>query len=208
MRKRLLISTVLTLIATLFWTQVACAEGIDIVLEANIPLLISPSARDFSTYYQGYSLGISEKVEGVTSLIPMARAGVSFSPAGDSFKVQALGGVGYLWNAAFSSSVLNGDLALLFKTGSRMYLGPHIGIMSFSAAKWAGTNEVTFDKSTGIDFGLAIKNEIGKNTDINFGIDYLAAKFKVLGTEPRVTASSNELDASGVMITTGVSMHF
>jgi hypothetical protein len=201
------VRTILLVLFILLSGQRAVAGVTEVVIEGNIPINFMIGANGYYVNHQVGTAIFQEKVQGISSLMPLARAGVSFT-TDNEMKIEALAGAGYMTNAAFSAGFYNADLALLFKYGRKVYVGPHVGVVGFNAADWKGNNDIKFDKTTGFIVGVASKSELGKYADLNYGLDYMSAKFKVASKGAGVTVSDSKLDASGILLLMGISLHF
>lgn len=180
----------------------AAAADVDFVLEINpLSYLISPDVDDFKA-----SNGIIlEEIDGVGSLYPTLKAGVGFES--ETMILDILGGVGYLWNDAFTANTFSGDLFLRLKVDRRgiFTVGPHLGLIYFDP-DYDGTARVSLDSDTGVVGGVAFT--VGSpRVAFSAALDYLSAKFDV-STSGGWTASESELDLSGFQVILGVQFRF
>lgn len=175
---------------------------VDFVMEINpLSYLISPDIDDF----QVTNGALLEEIDGVGSLYPTLKAGVGFES--DTMIFDILGGVGYLWNDAFTATTYSGDLFLRLKVDPKgvFTVGPHLGAIYFNP-DYDGVAQVNLDSDTGIVGGVAFT--VGSpRVAFSAALDYLSAKFDV-STSGGWTASENQLDLSGFQVVLGVQFRF
>ncbi len=178
------------------------AADVDFVLEVNpLSYVLSPDVDDFKV-----SNGVLlEEIDGIGSLYPSLKAGVGFES--DAMIFDVLGGVGYLWNDAFTANTISGDLFLRLKVDRKgvFTVGPHLGIIYFDP-DYDGTAQVTLDSDTGVVGGVAFT--VGSpRVAFSAALDYLSAKFDV-STSGGWTANQSKLDLSGFQVVLGVQFRF
>ncbi|KPJ75597.1 MAG: hypothetical protein AMJ54_14515 [Deltaproteobacteria bacterium SG8_13] len=199
MRKTL--SALLLVIGLLALPPAAAAE-VDFVMEINpLSYMISPDVDNFNVT-DGILL---EEIEGVGSLYPNLKAGVGFESETMIFDI--LGGVGYLWNDAFTATAFSADLVLRLKVDQRgiFTVGPHLGMIYFDPT-YDGTAQVSLGSDTGLVGGVAFT--VGSpRVAFTALLDYLSAKFDV-STGGGWTASQSQLDLSGFQVVLGVQFRF
>jgi hypothetical protein len=178
------------------------AAEVDFVLEINpLAYIISPDVDNFQVT-NGFLL---EEVDGIGSLYPNLKAGVGFESETMIFDI--LGGVGYLWNDAFSANTLSGDLILRLKVDRRgiFTVGPHLGLIYFDP-DYDGVGQVDLGSDTGWLGGVAFT--VGSpRVAFSAALDYLRAEFDV-STSGGWTANQNQLDLSGFQVLLGVQFRF
>ena len=194
--------TVLVLLLGLLLTPLTAAADVDFVLEINpLSSLISPDVDNFKIT-NGILL---EEIDGIGGLYPTLKAGVGFESETMIFDI--LGGVGYLWNDAFTANTYSGDLFLRFKVGRReiFTVGPHLGFIYFDP-DYEGTARVKLGSDTGIVGGVAFT--VGSpRVAFSAALDYLSAKFDVT-TSGGWTANQSQLDLTGLQVVLGVQFRF
>lgn len=174
----------------------------DFILEIDpLSLLVSPNIDGFEINRGG----TTELLEGGSSWVPSVKAGVGFDLS--RVYLDFMGGIGFLWNDAFTSTNYMGDLAVLFKVDERgiFALGPHAGFIYFDP-KWDGTSEIKIDNTTGWLGGIKFLVG-GKKVKFAASIDYLGAEFDVTGENGWIP-SEDKLDISGLAIQLGVMFRF
>lgn len=175
---------------------------VDFVLEINpLSYLLSPDVDNFQVT-DGILL---EEVEGIGSLYPNLKAGIGFESETMIFDI--LGGVGYLWNDAFTASTFSGDLILRLKVDRQgiFTVGPHVGFIYFDP-DYDGTAPVNLGSDTGLVGGVAFT--VGSSrVAFSAALDYLKAEFDV-STSGGWTASQSQLDLSGFLVLLGVQFRF
>ena len=147
----------------------------------------------------------SGEIEGFGSLYPTLKAGVGFESETMIFDI--LGGVGYLWNDAFTATTYSGDLFLRLKVDQKgvFTVGPHVGAIYFNP-DWDGTAQVSLDSDTGIVGGIAFT--VGSpRVAFSAALDYVSAEFDV-STSGGWTANESKLDISGFQVVLGVQFRF
>jgi len=177
-----------------------------------LSLLYSPKLNDFkvgqsSSYTYGYTHW-EDDVEGYGSIFPNLKAGIGIETL--VLHIDLTGGLGYLWNRAFSSPMYMGDAAFRFKLGTHVTFGPHIGVILFDPT-WNGSglsdsSDVKLSSTTGFTGGLAFTAG-GKVASFSMSIDYVNASFDVT-TYNGWVASDNKLDISGAALNMGVIFKF
>ena len=150
------------------------AAEVDFVLEVNpLSYVISPDVDNF-TVTDGI---LVEEIDGIGSLYPNLKAGVGFESETMIFDI--LGGVGYLWNDAFTATSFSGDLILRLKVDQRgiFTVGPHLGVIYFDPT-YDGVAQVRLGSDTGLVGGVAFT--VGSpRVAFTALLDYLSAKFDV-----------------------------
>jgi hypothetical protein len=96
-----------------------------------LSVLVSPNINGFSVTKTTPGIIYTESISGVGSWLPQLKLGVGFNLP--LLFIDLYGGVGYLYNEAFSASMYLGDVAFRFKLGEHMTLGPHIGVVSLKS---------------------------------------------------------------------------
>jgi hypothetical protein len=172
-------------------------------------ILVSPDAEGFSvsrkyrTSY--YSYRASERVDGVGSWAPMVKGGLRF----DSPKLATdlTVGVGALISPAFTAPMAELALDFRFNLGSIVTLGPHLALVTMGEPSWGGNADVSFSSASGAAGGVEVT--VGKKrVFFNASLSYLALSPCDVETGSGWTASSDELDFSGVLGRLGVLLRF
>lgn len=198
-----------------FWVSMISATsfaGVDFILDIKpASFLISPDAdgfeveRYYSSYY--YSYYESDTIEGSGSWMPTLKAGIGIDTS--PLYLDFTGGFGYLYNGAFTATMYVADVALRFKLGRVVTLGPHIGVVKFDPT-WEGelsdSDDVELSDCTGFMPGLCFTAG-GKIASFSLSLDYLSASFDV-ETYHGWRASEDTLDISGFSLSLGVLLRF
>ena len=168
-------------------------------------ILISPKMDEFSVQKSTWYFNTEERIESSASWLPMLNVGIGISIP--SFYIDLTGGAGFIVNGAFYSPIYSTDLALRFKLGKTVTLGPHVGAV-FLDPSWdgetSGTNEVYFSNSTGLMSGLCFTIGHSK-VAFSLSLDYFFTTFDVeTNTAAGWQAKNDKLDLSGFSINMGV----
>ncbi len=174
--------------------------GVDLLVDFDPGIiLISPDTGDFKVS-DGRNAG---EVEGMLSNMATLKAGVGLNAA--SFCLDFTGGVGYIYNSAFSANVYLADAAFRFKLKrEEITLGPHIGYLKFDP-EWSGGADISLSPASGFMVGIAYT--IGsKKMSFAGSLDYLNASFDV--ESPGISLNGNSLDISGAALKFGMIFRF
>lgn len=179
--------------------------GVDFVLDIKpASLLVSPDVDGFEVERSGYYW---DTVEGTGSWMPTLKAGIGIDTS--SLYIDVTGGLGYLWNDAFHANMYLADVAVRFKLGRVVTLGPHISVVSFDPT-WEGelsdSDDVELSECTGFMPGLCLTAG-GKIVSFSLSLDYLSASFDV-ETHNGWRANDDSLDMSGLSLNLGVLLRF
>ncbi|MCP4345745.1 MAG: DUF481 domain-containing protein [Desulfobacterales bacterium] len=174
--------------------------------EVNLVLNVAPGIFVYSPDADGFKVsdGINTgEVDGYLSNMATVTGGIGFNTPGLFFDVT--GGVGYLYNSAFTSKILMADAALRFKIRrEELTAGPHISFMKYKP-DWEGDANVSLSDDTGIMAGLGIT--IGsKEFSISASVDYIKASFDV--DPPGISVNREPLDISGIALQIGMILRF
>lgn len=195
---RIFISIILSTV--LFATPCLAGEVVKFVFDLQPgAILISSKADGFQASRSSFFSFQTETIDGAVSFIPNARIGLGVDAG--VVNLDFTGGVGYLWNNAFSAPLARGDVAARFKLGEAITLGPHAGLVFFGEPKWSGDAQLEFSSTTGFMGGLDFT--AGKKVSFLASIDYANAKFDVTPQAGWVV-NSRTLDMSGVAIQLGI----
>lgn len=145
----------------------------------------------------------TEEIDGYLSNLATLNAGLAWDSK--MFYLDLTGGVGYLYNSAFTGFLYMGDLAFRLKLPTEVLtLGPHVSIMAFQP-DWDGDADVSLSDTTGYAAGLALT--VGtKPFSFAASIDYLDASFEV--ESERLPVANEDLDISGLAVQVGVLFRF
>lgn len=172
----------------------------------NLILNVTPGIFLYSPDADGFRVTDGDKtgeVDGYFTNKATLTAGVGF----DTPKLFAdlTGGVGYLYNSAFTAEMLLADLAIRFKIRrDELTAGPHISVIKYSP-KWDGDADISMSGSTGFMAGLSLTMG-SKEFSIAASLDYLNASFDV--EPPGVSLDGGALDISGLAFQLGILMRF
>jgi len=179
--------------------------GVNFIMDFKpASLLFSPDLDGFTVDGEssGWVLYRQDRVEGIGSFLPKMNLGLGISVP--VIYIDITGGAGYLYNGGVSSPVFSTNLALRFKLGRFVTLGPHIGFL-FLNPKWSGelsdSDDVKLSKDTGFNPGLCFT--VGHPiVGFSMSIDYVAATFDV-ETFNGWTAP-DQLEMSGISLNLGL----
>jgi len=173
--------------------------------ETNLILSFTPGIFLYSPDADGFQVSDGVKtgeVEGYFSNKATLNIGVGFDTP--ELFVDLTGGIGYLYNSAFTAKMAMADLAFRFKIRrEELTAGPHISIIKYSP-DWDGDADVSLSDDTGIISGLSMTMG-SKAFSIMASLDYVKASFDV---EKGVSLNGNDLDISGFAIQLGVLLRF
>ena len=181
---------------------------VSFVLNASpLSMLISPDIDGFSVNKSSGSYGYTyyeEQIQGFGSFTPSFKAGIGIRLS--ILYLDITGGLGYSYNAAFNAPFYGGDLALRFKLGKVVTIGPHFGTMIMKP-KWTGSGDFSnsdyIDFSTIFAFVVGPTFTLGKKVCFVTSIDYVMGKSDVTTTNGWV-ANSSELNLSGFQLNYGI----
>jgi hypothetical protein len=198
-------------ICMVFWVSTMSATsfaGVDFILDIKpASLLISPDIDGFEVEKSGYYYYYSDAIEGSGSWMPTLKAGIGIDTR--VLYIDVTGGLGHLYNVAFTANMYVADVALRFKLGRVVTLGPHVGVVKFDPT-WEGelsdSDDVELSECTGFMPGLCFTAG-GKIASFSLSLDYLSASFDV-ETYHGWRASEDTLDISGFSLSLGVLLRF
>jgi hypothetical protein len=198
---------ILILFITVFVTMMStpCFAGTDFILE------LKPGSVLFSPDVDGFRVrspsGSSETISGTGSLMPTLKAGMRIDTS--AFNIDLTGGLGFLFNGAFYSTMYLADLALRYKISKRVTIGPHVSVIKFDP-EWNGlrsdSNDVKLSGETSFMPGLCFTVG-GKRASFSASIDYIDTSFDVT-TYNGWVANDDSLDMSGFAFQLGVLFSF
>ncbi|MFH0783437.1 MAG: hypothetical protein V2B20_15995 [Pseudomonadota bacterium] len=192
---------IVLLLFILAFTPSVSMAGTDFVLSVHPgSLLISPDVDGF-TASNGY---YSEEISGVGSWIPSINGGVGFDLP--SMYIDLTVGTGYLVNGAFTGPFYQGDVALRFKLGQVITLGPHLSLIRYDLS-WDGSENVELSPTTGVAPGLCLTAG-GKKVAFSMNLDYVNASVDAESQDRNVRLSSDSIDLSGIALSLGVIFRF
>jgi len=174
--------------------------------ENNLIVNFMPGIFLYSPDTDGFRVSDGEKigeVSGYLSNKATLSAGVGFNMP--DFFVDLTGGVGYLYNSAFTAKMVLADLAVRFKIRrEELTAGPHLSVIKYSP-EWEGDANVSLSDETGFMTGLSVT--IGsKDFSIAASLDYLKASFDV--EPPGISIDGGALDISGLAFQLGLILRF
>lgn len=174
--------------------------------EVNLIVNVTPGIFIYSPDADGFQVSdgsVSGEVGGYISNMATLSAGIGFNTPALIFDMT--GGVGYLYNSAFTAKILMGDFALRFKIRKEeLTAGPHISFFKYNS-DWEGDADVSLSDDTGILTGLSLT--IGsKAFSILASLDYIKASFAV--EHPGISVNNDELDISGLALQVGMVFRF
>ena len=197
----------LILFITVFVTMVStpCFAGTDFIFELKpASMLFSPDADGFKV---SSTSGSSDTISGSGSMMPTLKAGMRFDTS--ALNIDLTGGLGFLFNGAFHSTMYLADLALRFKISKHVTLGPHVSVIKFDP-EWDGSrsdsSDVKLSGETSIMPGLCFTVG-GKRATFSASIDYIDTSFDVT-THNGWVANDDSIDMSGFAIQLGVLFSF
>lgn len=179
--------------------------GVDFIMDIKPgSFLISPDVDGFKVDRSSSYYYYSETIEGSGSWMPTIKLGIGIDTP--PLYLDLTGGFGHLWNDAFSANMFLGDVAVRFKLGRVITLGPHISVVRFDPT-WEGdlytdSDDVKLSGCTSFMPGLCLTIG-GKMLSFSFSLDYLNASFDV-ETHNGWRASEDALDISGFSLNLGV----
>ena len=177
-----------------------CFAEMRFIVNANpLAFLISPDADEFSAS----TTFVREEIDGNTSWMPTLLGGVEFDTESVVYAVTA--GGGYLYNDAFRTPLVQGDVAVRFKIWN-MEIGPHVGALYFIDPEWEGTATLVLDESLGVLGGISLTTT-GEHFRFFVSADYVNGEFDVTGSGSWVP-NKNEIDYSGFLGQVGVIFRF
>lgn len=189
-------------IATIIIVLIPLPSSAEVNLVVNFMpgiFIYSPDADGFRVS-DGLETG---EVSGYISNMATLSAGVGFNSPSLIFDMT--GGIGYLYNSAFTAKIVTGDFALRFKIRKEeLTAGPHLAFFKYHS-DWDGDADVSLSNDTGIVTGLALT--IGsKAFSLSGSLDYIKASFSVEG--PGISLNKDELDISGLALQLGMIFRF
>jgi hypothetical protein len=195
-------SFVVTMIST------PCFAGVDFILDLRpASMLFSPDVDGFRVSRTSGFLHESDTISGSGSWMPNLKAGLRIDTS--ALNIDLTGGLGFLYNDAFHSSMYLADLALRFKVSKHATIGPHVSLVEFDP-KWEGSgsdgSDVKLSEETAIMPGLCFTVG-GKTASFSAGIDYIDASFDVT-THNGWVANDDSIDISGFAVQLGVLFSF
>jgi len=140
------------------------------------------------------------------STMPNIAAGVGFGL--EKMDVEVTAGAGLVINGSFLSYMLNAQGALYFRPSSApsFTMGPHLGIIYFSAPDWQGNAQASFSGSAGIIGGFHVT--LGDRISYLFAVDYIKASYKANFTGAVPPSGGNSLDMDGLAVQFGIHGQF
>lgn len=203
MGKKRKVNSIFFLVIGLIIGHPAMAANINFVIDAQpLSILYAPKAEDLTAY--GSGIIISESFEGNVSWFPSIRAGIGIDSR--AMNIDFTVGGGYISNDVWSSALGRGDVALHFKLGNIITLGPHVGVGYFMKPEFENIfKNLEFSNAVGFIGGLDFS--VGKMVSFLLSIDYVSASFDV-EAEPGWSVSDNSMDISGFAIQAGIMGRF
>jgi hypothetical protein len=194
---------IILLFCTIFVLVKPVQSGVDFLMEFKPgSLLLSPDLDGFSVYHYGGWTSYEDRVEGVGSFLPRLNLGIGISVP--VIYIDITGGVGVLINGGIIAPFYTPDLAIKFKLGRFITLGPHIGML-FMNPTWNGQNsdseDVEFSADTGFNTGLCFTAGHPK-VGFSMTLDYVSQTFNVETFNEWY--GPDELDMSGFSINLGL----
>jgi len=179
-----------------------------------ISMLISSDLDGFQVSKSSFGYYQSETIDGTGSFLPNLKAGIGID-TGKVMHLDITGGVGYLFNAAFSAPMFTLDVAPRFKLGNVVTLAPHIGYIQFGDLSWgdgmdtlmSDSDDVKLtDGGSGLIYGLSLT--AGKKVAFVGSIDGISVGEYKVTTNNGYNANRNTLDISGIAIQLGIKFRF
>ncbi len=185
-----------------------CFAGASFILDLKpASILFSPDIDGFKVSRSSGWTYSSDTISGSGSWMPTLKAGMRIDTS--ALNIDVTGGVGFLLNGAFHSSMYLADLALRFKISKHATLGPHVSVIKFDP-KWDGSlsdsSDVKLSGETSFMPGLCFTVG-GKRVSFSASIDYIDTSFYVT-TYNGWVANDDSLDISGFAIQLGVLFSF
>jgi len=185
-----------------------CFAGASFILDLKpASILFSPDIDGFKVSRSSGWTYSSDTISGSGSWMPTLKAGMRIDTS--ALNIDLTGGVGFLLNGAFHSSMYLADLALRFKISKHATLGPHVSVIKFDP-KWDGSlsdsSDVKLSGETSFMPGLCFTVG-GKIASFSASIDYIDTSFDVT-TYNGWVANDDSLDISGFAIQLGVLFSF
>ncbi len=197
-----MMKTLMAVCIALFVTMIPAS----VFAEANLIVGVTPGIFLYSPDAEEFRVSDGEKigeVDGYFSNKATLSLGVGFNTP--VLFVDLTGGVGYLYNSAFTSTMLMADLALRFKIKrEELTAGPHITIVRYDP-DWDGDANISLSDDTGIMTGLAVTMG-SKAFSVAASLDYVKASFDV--ESPGVSLNGDGLDISGIAFQIGILLRF
>lgn len=196
---------------------VLLAVPVNAMAEVNFTMDISPVSFLISTDVDGFQVEngyMSETIEGTTSFMPNIKAGIGID-TGKLMHLDITGGVGYVFNGAFSTTMVCLDVAPRFKLGNIVTLAPHIGLIKFGDLSWGDGMDATYadsddvkitDGGSGLIYGVALT--VGKKVAFIASIDGINVEEYKVTTHNGYSANQETLDISGYAVQLGVKFRF
>lgn len=210
MKRNKFVSAVVITMGMMVLGYGTCFAEMNFVVNANPgSYLISPDVDDFNAT----SGSITEEIDGSGSWVPSLLGGVEFDTeytefdTGDTvYMMYAItAGGGYLYNDAFTSPFVQGDVAVRFRIGN-VEIGPHAGVIYFIDPEWEGIAAISLDESLGLIGGLGLTTT-GERFRFFVSADYVNGEFDVTASDSW-TPNKDEIDYSGIMGQIGVMFRF
>ena len=198
--------------AVLLVVPLSSNAGVGFVLDIKpASILFSPDMDGFSVYNNEsgsyYYSSYEDRIEGFGSFVPSLNAGVGIATR--VMYIDITGQIGYLVNGAFDGAFFGGDVALRFRLGRAVSIGPHISFIGTDLS-WGGVNSsgsVEIDDPTGTALGLSFT---AGHPMISFSLNLDLVTFEeaYVDTWDGWYADRSYLDLSGFSINMGVIFRF
>ncbi|MBT8350552.1 MAG: hypothetical protein KJO26_04870 [Deltaproteobacteria bacterium] len=193
---------------TVFIMPTTCFAGVDFILDLRpVSMLFSPDVDGFKVSRTSGSITESDTIRGSASYMPNLKAGLRINTS--ALNIDLTGGIGFLYNDAFHSSMYLADLALRFKISKHATIGPHVSVIKFDPT-WDGSgsdsSDVKLSEETSMMPGLCFTVG-GKTASFSASIDYIDTSFDVT-TRNGWVANDTSIDMSGFAIQLGVLFSF
>ncbi len=179
-------------------------KSVNFVVDVNpIGILVSPDVDGFTARRGTYS----ETVDGSLSYTHNLKLGVNFDTG--PVDIDAMAGIGYLWNLAFDGSFTTAEVAVKFASDREGFtIGPHVGVISLADADWVDHEDIELEGNNGWFCGVVVTTG-SKRVSFIGSLDYVDAEYDV-AIEPGSgwTTSSSVVDISGWWLNVGVILRF
>ncbi len=196
-------------LSSIFFVNSAFAgESVKFVVDVKpLSFLVAEDIDGFYSYNSSYYSYRSETVDGSALWTPHLKAGIGFN-IGDKVGIDVTGGLGYMIGGeVLSAPFLTLDAALLFKLGSAITIGPHIGLISIDEIDWDGESDIELSDTQGVYGGLVFT--AGKEKfSFCLAIDAVSLDDIEVTDGAAWTSSRDTIDLSGWKIDLGMKMRF